>query len=353
MWCGTSFLCLPTWQAPNVTLALFPKHWETLVMFGSPPVLPSQKQHASTTSIWNYLLLLKLRQKWQATPPLTQAGCAHCTLPPGAEVAQTGRLHPSALATLPSISSGKWLPAKMMPFISPTPFPRPPENYFICAFRTWNRHHLLKITLIEAKKISHIFSSLLLQVQCHLQGFGTSSETPWREENETVKEPQVVTPTSILLCADTAHSSRTGQTQEPVSSKSHLTTSGKSPHWVQPYSEVAASGPCQHGQGCSWQCKLTHYMLEVAQTELLSLPGLNSSLVFSLQWLWEVWGRESCLVCTVKGGLFYKRRLEQLSRMKAKKGHNPSLQNRGEKRDRRSNQTESDETCLCKRTILA
>lgn len=59
---------------PNVTLAPFPKHWETFVRFGSPLVLPSQKQHASTASIWNYLLLLKLRQKPQATSPLTQQG---------------------------------------------------------------------------------------------------------------------------------------------------------------------------------------------------------------------------------------------------------------------------------------
>lgn len=39
-------------RAPNVTLALFPKRREALVVFGSPLVLPSQKQHASTTSIW-------------------------------------------------------------------------------------------------------------------------------------------------------------------------------------------------------------------------------------------------------------------------------------------------------------
>lgn len=80
----------------------------------------SQKQHASRTSIWNYLLLLKLRQKPQATSPLTQVGCT--------EVAQTRRLHPSPPTTLWSISSGKLLPAKMMPVISPALFPTPAEN---------------------------------------------------------------------------------------------------------------------------------------------------------------------------------------------------------------------------------
>lgn len=29
-------------------------------------------------------------------------------------------------------------------------------------------------------------------MECHLQCFGTSTETPWREENGTVKEPQVI-----------------------------------------------------------------------------------------------------------------------------------------------------------------
>lgn len=80
----------------------------------------SQKQHASTTSIWNYLLLLKLRQKPQATSPITQAGCT--------EVAQTRGLHPSTPTTLTSISSGKSLPAKMMPLVSSALFPRPAEN---------------------------------------------------------------------------------------------------------------------------------------------------------------------------------------------------------------------------------
>lgn len=94
-------------------------------------------------------------------------------------------------------------------------------------------------------------------------------------------------------------------------------------------------------------------MLEVAQTELLSVPGLNSSRAFGLQWLREVWGRETCLLCTFEDGLFDKRRLEQLRRMKAKKGHDHSLQNSREKWNSRSNQTEGDETCLCKRTILA
>lgn len=71
-------------------------------------------------SIWNYLLLLKLRQEPQATSPLTQAGRA--------EVAQTRGLHPSTLATLPNISTGKLLPAKIMSIISPAPSPRPAEN---------------------------------------------------------------------------------------------------------------------------------------------------------------------------------------------------------------------------------
>lgn len=68
-----------------------------------------------------------------------------------------------------------------------------------------------------------------------------------------------------------------------------------------------------------WQHKSTLCMLEVAQTEPLSAPGLNSSLVFSLWWLWEVQGKETCLLCIFEGGLSYTRRLEQLSRMKAEK----------------------------------
>lgn len=70
---------------------------------------------------------------------------------------------------------------------------------------------------------------------------------------------------------------------------------------------------------CMWQHKLTLCMPEVAQTEPLSAPGLNSSLVFSLWRLWEVRRRETCLLCIFEGGLSYKRRLGQLSRMKAKK----------------------------------
>lgn len=45
----------------------------------------------------------------------------------------------------------------------------------------------------------------------------------------------------------------------------------------------------------------------------------------------EVWGRGTCLLCTFAAGLFYKSRLEQLIRMKAKKGHGHSLQNNREK----------------------
>jgi len=47
-----------------------------------------------------------------------------------------------------------------------------------------------------------------------------------------------------------------------------------------------------------------------------------------------VWGRETSLLHTFEGALSYKRRLVQLSRMKAKKGHDCSLQNSGEKWDK-------------------
>lgn len=91
--------------------------------------------------------------------------------------------------------------------------------------------------------------------------------------------------TSILLHAGTLLSSETGQTQKPISSKSHLTRSSEPSHWAQTFSRVAAFGTCQHGQGSTQQGKLIPYMLEAAQTELLWVPGLNSSLVFHLQQL--------------------------------------------------------------------
>lgn len=70
-----------------------------IVLFGSPLVLSSQNQHAATALIWNYLLLLKLRQKPQATLAHPKwDGLAVCS--PRTEDAQAGLTRSSE--TLPN-----------------------------------------------------------------------------------------------------------------------------------------------------------------------------------------------------------------------------------------------------------
>lgn len=116
--------------------------------------------------------------------------------------------------------------------------------------------------------ISHVFSSLLCKWSVMCKALGLALRLPEGKKMKPWTNHQLLSSKHSLSCWH--------NTQFKDRPESYLTTSGKSPHWSQAWSKMAACGPCQHGQDCTQQCSLSHYMLRVAQIEWLSVSGLNN-----------------------------------------------------------------------------
>lgn len=112
---------------------------------------------------------------------------------------------------------------------------------------------------------------------------------------------------------------------------------------------------CSQAAASGSQHKVVHIIVHMP-TACPELPALSCALCLnwtahfcSASHAQEAWGWDSCLLHTFESGPFYMRMSEQLSRMRARKGHHHY---EIEKWDSRSNQTKRKKTCLCRNARL-